>query len=130
MWMLTYSQYVPAAKVPALKQKPSQAASRGVAPYHRNMSTAGQMIANSHHWSGANAHASNAPATSAARHRTFIEVRIRCREAAQQAARDRAGELPSAHQYDAGRHGRRGTQNQRCWRTHRVSAAVRALSFF
>src|SRR5438067_1379208 len=71
-WMLTYSQYVPAAKVPKLNQKPRQAASRGFAPCQSHIRAAGQMIASGHHCRGAKPQASSAPAASATRRREFI----------------------------------------------------------
>ncbi len=61
-WMLISSHQVPSPKVPAPKQKPSQAARRGAAPSHSHISTAGHRIANGHSCSGANAQASSAPA--------------------------------------------------------------------
>ena len=60
-----YSQYVPTANVPALNQKPSTAARRGVASSQSHMSTAGMRMASGHQPKGANDSDSSAPATSA-----------------------------------------------------------------
>src|SRR5512140_489074 len=59
--MLWYSQYVPAANVPAVNRNPRHAASRGGWPCHSRNRQAGARIASGHTSAGANAAASSAP---------------------------------------------------------------------
>ena len=63
--MLTYSQYVPAAKVPQPKAKPIDAARRGETPCHSPNKIAGATTASGQNPNGAKARESAAPLVSA-----------------------------------------------------------------